>query len=254
MTTHYNIKWLIERFESGDTLKFVYFWGHANKHNEQVGKFCFSQWYESQFTVDNITYKTSEHWMMAHKALLFDDRISFEKIIHSNKPGEAKEIGRQVLNYDDDIWNAKKFDIVKLGNIHKFNQHPEFADYLLKTESRILVEASPVDTIWGIGLAQDSKDIDNIYAWRGQNLLGFVLMEVRNFLKEFGLFKPVDKTIQTPWIKYPNISSVDMFWRMGKGEEYLMNFFKDFFTLSDREKTIYKLTNPAPYDWTDFYN
>jgi ribA/ribD-fused uncharacterized protein len=192
--------------------------------------------------------------MMAHKALLFGDRISFEKIISCNKPGEAKELGRQVLNYDEDVWNTKKFDIVRLGNIHKVNQNAAFAGHLINTGDRILVEASPVDAIWGIGLSQDSKDIDNIYAWRGQNLLGFALMEVRDFLKQFGLFEPIDKDITTPWTKYPDIDSADMFWRMGKGEEYLMNFFKSYSSFSDREQTIYKLTHPEPYNWTPFYN
>jgi ribA/ribD-fused uncharacterized protein len=254
MPSHYDINWLKEQFESGDTLKFIYFWGHINKYNETVGKFCFSQWFESPFTVNNIKYKTSEHWMMAHKALLFGDRNNFDKIINSHKPGEAKELGRQVLGYDDQTWNEKKFDIVKLGNIHKFNQHPDFAEYLLKTENRILVEASPVDTIWGIGLSQDSKDIDNIYAWRGQNLLGFVLMETRSFLKDFGHFKPLDNSLQPPWIQFKNIASNDIFWKMGKGEECLAKFSKYYLTLNDREKVIYQLTNPAPYEWTNFYD
>jgi ribA/ribD-fused uncharacterized protein len=182
MTTQYDINWLTEKFESGDTLKYIFFWGHTNKYNEEVGKFCFSQWFESPFTVDNITYKTAEHWMMAHKALLFGDKLNFDKIINCEKPGEAKVLGRQVLGYDEQTWNDRKYEIVKLGNIHKFNQHPQFADYLLKTENRILVEASPVDTIWGIGLSQDSNDIENIYAWRGQNLLGFALMATRDCL------------------------------------------------------------------------
>lgn len=254
MTSHYDINWLTERFESGDTLKFIYFWGHTNRYNETVGKFCFSQWFESPFTIENIKYKTSEHWMMANKALLFNDRNNFDKIINCDKPGEAKELGRQVLGYDDQIWNEKKFDIVKLGNIHKFNQNPDFAKYLLQTDNRILVEASPVDAIWGIGLSQDSKDIDNIYAWRGQNLLGFVLMETRDFLKEFGHFKNLDKSLQPPWRQFENIDYSDMFWRMGKGEDYLSNFSKYYLALTDREKIIYKLTNPAPYDWTDFYD
>jgi len=254
MTSHYDIKWLTERFESGDTLKFIHFWGHTNKYNEPVGKFCFSQWFESSFTVDNIKYKTSEHWMMAHKALLFGDRNNFDKIINCDKPGEAKELGRLVLGYDDRIWNTKKFDIVKLGNIHKFNQNPEFAKYLLKTDNRILVEASPVDTIWGIGLSKDSNDIENIYAWRGQNLLGFVLMETRDFLKEFGHFKNLENSLQPPWRQFENVDSNDMFWRMGKGEDYLAKFFKYYLTLDERQKTIFRLTNPAPYEWTDFYD
>jgi ribA/ribD-fused uncharacterized protein len=252
MTTHYDINWLTERFESGDTLKYIFFWGHTNKFNEEVGKFCFSQWFESPFTVDNITYKTAEHWMMAHKALLFKDRNIFDKIINCDKPGEAKELGRQVLGYDEQTWNEKKFDIVKLGNIHKFNQHSKFADYLLKTEVRVLVEASPDDTIWGIGISQDSNDIENIYAWRGQNLLGFALMATRDFLKDFGHFKPLDNSLQTPWSKFPNIDSSDMFWSMGKGEDFLIEFSKYYHSLTDREKMIYKLTNPHPYEWTDF--
>ena len=253
MTTHYDLKWLTERFETGDTLKFIYFWGHASG-KEDVGKFCFSQWFECPFTVGSNTYKTSEHWMMAQKALLFSDKGNFEKIINCNKPGEAKELGRQVLGYDDQIWNDHKFDIVRLGNIHKFNQNPEFAEYLIKTDNRVLVEASPVDTIWGIGLSQDNAEIDNIYAWRGQNLLGFALMEVRDFLKQFSLFKPLGNTIESPWTKFPNIDNNDMFWRMGMGEDYLMKFYKYYSGLNDRDKVIYKLTNPEPYAWTDFYD
>lgn len=254
MTIHYDIDWLSEKFESGDTLKYIFFWGHTNKYNEEVGKFCFSQWFECPFSVYNITYKTAEHWMMANKALLFGDKDNFNKIISCEKPGEAKELGRQVLGYDEQTWNEKKFDIVKLGNIHKFNQHPKFAYYLLKTENRILVEASPVDTIWGIGLSQESNDIENIYAWRGQNLLGFALMATRDFLKEFGHFKPLDNSFQSPWNKFPNVDSSDMFWRMGKGEDYLSEFNKYYQKLNDKEKMIYKLTNPEPYDWTEFYD
>ena len=182
MKQNYSINWLKEKFESEEALKFIFFWGHANKYNEDVGKFCFSQWYECPFVVDSITYKTSEHWMMAQKAKLFNDIEVFEKIIHSIKPGEAKELGRQVIGFNEVEWNDNRFEIVKTGNIHKFTQHPKLEEYLLKTDNRILVEASPVDTVWGIGLTQDSKDIYNVNAWRGLNLLGFALMETRDFL------------------------------------------------------------------------
>ena len=159
----------MENFEDGVALKFSYFWGHTNKLNEEVGKFCFSQWFESPFTVDNKTYKTAEHWMMSQKALLFNDNATSEKVLVADKPGEVKELGRQVLGFDDHVWNDKLFEIVRIGNIHKFNQHPILADYLIKTGDRVLVETSPVDIVWGIGLSQDSMDIDNIYAWRGLN-------------------------------------------------------------------------------------
>ena len=254
MKKHYDINWLIEKFERGDTLKYIFFWGHTNKYNEEAGKFCFSQWFESPFRVNDVLFKTAEHWMMAQKALLFKDKNIFDKIINCEKPGEAKELGRQVLNYSDQIWDEKKFDIVKLGNIHKFNQYPQFADYLLKTENRILVEASPLDVIWGIGLSQDSNDVENIYTWRGQNLLGFALMEARDFLKEFGHFKPLDHSFQAPWIKFSKMDSQDMFWKMGQGEDYLMEFSSYYQKLTDREKLIYKLINPQPYGWDDFYD
>ena len=254
MTAHYSIKWLTEKFESGNALEYLFFWGHSGKHKELLGKFCFSQWFKSPFLLNNAIYKTAEHWMMARKALLFDDKSTFDKIISCNKPEEAKELGRQVLGYDDQLWNNNKYEAVRLGNIHKFNQHPTLAEYLISTGKKILVEASPVDIVWGIGLAQGSKSINNIYAWRGQNLLGFALMEVRDFLREFGHFNPLDKSYQPPWAKFQHAAPLDMFWRMGEGEEYLDAFSKYYQSLTNREKTIYQLTNPQPYEWVGFYD
>ena len=79
-------------------------------------------------------------------------------------------------------------------------------------------------------------------------------MAARDFLKEFGHFKPLDNSFQSPWTKFSNLDSSDMFWRMGKGEDYLSEFSKYYQNLSDKEKMIYKLTNPEPYDWTEFYD
>ena len=249
----YNMKWLLSRYESGEVLKFLYYWGHSNNEQEKIGRFSFSQWFESSFVIEDQEYKSAEHWMMAQKALLFNDKITFQKIIDCKKPAEAKALGRQILRYDDIIWNEHKFDIVKIGNIHKFNQHKDLAEYLIKTSPRILVEASPVDEIWGIGMAQDNPDIDNIHLWTGQNLLGFALMEVRDFLKDFGLFAPLQNETQPPWNVFPNVDPVDMFWRMGKGDAYLSNFVQYFNSLSLKEKTIYKLNHPPPINWKQFY-
>ena len=181
MTPTYDINWLRETIKT-ETLKFLFFWGHQGKNNEEIGKFCFSQWYESPFTVDNITYKTSEHWMMTQKALLFNDKETAAKIIGSNKPGEAKQLGRQISAFNQSTWTENRYRIVTIGNIHKFNQNPLLGEFLLKTESGILVEASPIDEIWGIGLARDHPDVENIEKWRGLNLLGFALMETRDHL------------------------------------------------------------------------
>ena len=119
MATHYDIKWLRERVECEDTVKYIFFWGHTNKFNEEVGKFCFSQWFESPFTVENTVYPTAEHWMMAQKALLFGDEESYNKVINTPNPKDVKSIGRQIKNYDDAIWNKSKYDIVKTGNIDR---------------------------------------------------------------------------------------------------------------------------------------
>jgi len=254
MKEHYSIDWLTDKFEKGDSLKFLYFWGHTKKRNQEVGNFCFSQWYECSFKVNGLIYKTTEHWMMAQKALLFDNKDIFEKIVKCNKPAEAKELGRQVIGFDENIWCDKRFDIVRLGNIHKFNQNRKLGEYLLKTGNRILVEASPVDTIWGIGLTKDSNEIDNIYSWRGLNLLGFALMEARDFLRDFGFFTDIKEDLVAPWLKFPDADNNDVFWKMGKGEQFIIEFLKTYNTMSDKEKTIYKLTNPESYSWRGFYD
>jgi ribA/ribD-fused uncharacterized protein len=178
----YSIDWLKHKFDKGEVIKFIFFWGHTNKTNEAVGKFVFSQWFYSPFTVEGIEYKTTEHWMMCHKAKLFGDNEVFEKILKAEKPGEVKELGRQIINFDQPKWDATKYEIVKTGNVHKFQQNKILSEYLINTGDRVIVEASPTDTIWGIGLAADSRLAENPHTWRGENLLGFALMETRDFL------------------------------------------------------------------------
>lgn len=179
----YTLDNLKERFDKGEELKYLFFWGHTQKDGE-ITKSCFSQWYKSPFTVDGNTYTTAEHWMMAKKALLFANNDIFEQTLKVHTPAEAKKLGRKVKNFDEKIWNDNRMNIVVEGNLHKFSQHPDLADFLRNTYNKILVEASPVDNIWGIGLNQNSKGVYNPYKWRGENLLGFALMEVRDRLTE----------------------------------------------------------------------
>jgi ribA/ribD-fused uncharacterized protein len=163
--------------------KFLFFWGHQPNKDGSISKTCFSQWWLSPFEVEGITYKTAEHWMMAKKAVLFNDNAVLEKIIASNSPAEAKKLGREVKNYNETLWLAARFEIVKEGNYYKFNQNPELKTFLLNTKDRVIVEASPVDAIWGIGMASDDKNVMNPGKWKGLNLLGFALMEVRDELR-----------------------------------------------------------------------
>lgn len=120
--------------------------------------------------------------MMAEKALLFNQLEIREKIISSNSPAAAKKLGRQVENFDLKTWEEHRFEIVKKATYHKFTQNTDLKEFLLQTKKRILVEASPVDAIWGIGLAAEDNNATIPKKWRGLNLLGFALMEVRDEL------------------------------------------------------------------------
>ncbi|WP_025143094.1 NADAR family protein [Pedobacter jeongneungensis] len=178
----YDINWLFKTID-GKEFDFLMFWGHQRSKDGSIIKTCMSQWWPSSIVENNITYQTAEHYMMAQKALLFNDQEIFEKILTKNSPKDVKDLGRQIKNFDIENWDAHKFDIVKQGNLLKFSQNEALKSFLLQTKSKILVEASPVDAIWGIGLAEDNSDALNPKKWKGLNLLGFALMEVRDEIK-----------------------------------------------------------------------
>jgi len=180
--TPLSVKELQEFIAEGAKPDFLFFWGHRQSGNS-VNKSCFSQWYESVFDVEGVHYKTAEHYMMAQKALLFGETHIYEKILIASTPDQAKSFGRKVSGFNDDIWSAKSFDIVVKGNTEKFSQNELLKSFLLSTNDKVLVEASPVDAIWGIGLAADDEQAKNPSQWRGKNLLGFALMAVREKLK-----------------------------------------------------------------------
>lgn len=175
----YNLEWLLSKKEG---VGYLFFWGHQK--SEKITVSCFSQWWEASFVVEGVEYLTAEHWMMAQKALLFKDEESFQKIIESKTAKEAKSLGRTVKNFDDETWKSKCFEIVVQGNFHKFSQHEELKYFLLNTNNQVIVEASPVDKIWGIGLKKENPKCLNPRTWNGENLLGFALMDVRDLLKK----------------------------------------------------------------------
>jgi ribA/ribD-fused uncharacterized protein len=180
----YNIEKLIENQSVDNRNKFLFFWGHQPSKDGSITKTCFSQWWLNNFVVEGINYPTAEHWMMAKKAILFQDHEILEKILQAKSPAEAKKLGRKVKNYQEEVWLANRYGIIKEGNFHKFSQNQALKDFLLNTTDRVLVEASPVDSIWGIGMATDNPDIENPEKWKGLNLLGFALMEVRDELRK----------------------------------------------------------------------
>lgn len=176
------MKYTIENIQPEN--KFLFFWGHQPSKDGSITKTCFSQWWESSFIFEGIEYKSAEHWMMAKKAALFGDKEILDKILVCKSPAEAKKLGREIRNYENELWLANRFQIVKEGNLHKFSQNNELKTFLLNTLDRVIVEASPVDAIWGIGMTSDNNDCNNPEKWKGLNLLGFALMEVRDELRK----------------------------------------------------------------------
>jgi ribA/ribD-fused uncharacterized protein len=173
---------LREAVRSSKRVKFLFFWGHARSNAGLVGKECLSQWYPSRFEVGGLSFPTAEHFMMYRKALLFGDRGMAEQVLRAPNPGAAKALGRSVRGFREATWLAHRTAIVVEGNLAKFSQAPDLRAYLMNTKERVLVEASPLDRVWGIGLAADHEHAENPLLWRGLNLLGFALMAVRRRL------------------------------------------------------------------------
>lgn len=177
----YCLENIIDRFNAKEHMEFLFFWGHTAK--DEITKSCFSQWFPCQFEEDGIVYKTAEHYMMASKAKLFNDFEVLENILKANSPNQAKSLGRKVKNFDSQIWDEHKYEVVKQANVLKFSQNQEFKEFLLSTNDKIIVEASPYDKIWGIGMLESDENIKNPNFWMGENLLGFALMDVRDSLR-----------------------------------------------------------------------
>ncbi|UUN29474.1 NADAR family protein [Streptomyces sp. FIT100] len=174
---------LIERIGGGGTIRYLHFWGHTPRRDGTIGAGCLSQWWPAPFTVDGIEYATAEHWMMAGKARVFGDGEAERRAVGAANPALAKKAGRLVRGFSGEIWERERFGIVVEGNVHKFAHHADLREFLLSTGDRVLVEASPMDRVWGIGLAADDERAQDPALWRGLNLLGFALMEARERLR-----------------------------------------------------------------------
>ena len=159
------------------TDQFVFFWGTNTPNGE------FSQWHPCEFEdEDGWRYNCAEQYMMAQKARLFGDDDAFHKIMGLTSPKAIKDMGRKIRNFDQETWDKYKFDIVVKGNFLKFAQNKPLLERLVLTGGRTIAEASPVDCIWGIGMSVRDDGLLNQENWRGENLLGKALMEVRSQL------------------------------------------------------------------------
>lgn len=177
----YNREILLQMKANWKNSDFVFFWGHTDR-GEGLTKACLSQWFPCSFVVDGQYYNCAEQYMMAEKARIFGDEEIRQQILAEYSQLAMKKLGRKVRNYDDVTWKEKRFDVVVKGNIAKFAQNEKLQNFLLSTSEKILVEACPKDTVWGIGLDESSPEAIQPSKWEGENLLGFALMEVRDIL------------------------------------------------------------------------
>jgi ribA/ribD-fused uncharacterized protein len=179
----YNIDKIKEIVRSKPDTKIIYFWGHT-PNPKKITAACFSQWYDCYLEVGGTQYHTTEQYMMASKARLFKDDDVYQEIMAANNPYDYKKLGRKVRNFEHKLWDSKKSEIVVEGNKAKFSQNPDLKEFLLSTEDSILVEASPYDKIWGIGLDRETAQKGGVKQWQGENLLGCALMKVRDWLRD----------------------------------------------------------------------
>ncbi len=164
--------------QTQETKEFVFFW------HEYEGNGCFSQWYRAPFTVEGITYQTCEQYMMAKKALLFNDIEYYYLIMNEADPAKVKAYGKAVRNYDDELWDSCNEEIILHANYAKFSQNPSLKAALLNTGDKQLAEASPSDLNYGIGLEASDPRATDPAKWKGKNLLGKALVRVRSLLMD----------------------------------------------------------------------
>lgn len=142
----------------------------------------FSQWYECNYEIDGIHFNTAEQCMMYGKAMLFGDVEIAQKVLTVKHPRDQKALGRQVKNFIPEVWEREAKNIVYKANYAKFTQNENLKKFLLDTKGTTLVEASPTDVIWGIGMDENDPKRFDRSEWRGTNWLGEVLTQLREDL------------------------------------------------------------------------
>lgn len=148
-------------------------------HNPDEENGYLSNWYLSDFLIDDIKFSSMEQFMMYKKAICFADQEIAEKILRTSDVAKIKALGRQVSGYHENIWNGVRQMIVYEGLTGKFSQNNMLREQLIETQDAILAECAVKDRIWGIGLSMNDPRRLDINQWKGQNLLGYALMMVR---------------------------------------------------------------------------
>lgn len=143
----------------------------------------FSNWHPASFEYQGHRFANSEQAFMWRKAKYFNDHVIADKMLRETDPSKVKALGRKVTFYDDKAWSEVRYDIMVDVNLAKFSQNLELRDFLIAHSHLEIVEASPVDTIWGIGLTESAARKVTKDEWQGLNLLGIAMNEVADLLK-----------------------------------------------------------------------
>ena len=154
-------------------------------HNPDEENGYLSNWYLSNFKIGSTQFSSMEQYVMYQKAIVFNDTKSAKKILETTDVSKIKALGRQVSNYNDTYWNGVRQIIIYKGLLEKFSQNEDLKKRLLNTGNDILAECAVQDKIWGIGLSMKDVNRWDMEKWRGENLLGFALMLVREELRCF---------------------------------------------------------------------
>ena len=151
-------------------------------HNPDDENGYLSNWYPSRFVFEGVEFSSMEQYMMYQKAILFHDTKIAEQIMKTEDVAEIKQLGRLVSGYDDHIWSGVRQIVVYEGLMAKFSQNDDLKEKLIATGDAVLAECAVKDQVWGIGLSMTDPNRHEISKWKGQNLLGFALMKVREKL------------------------------------------------------------------------
>lgn len=166
-----------------EDFQYCYFWKCSEEPGGALGPGCFSQWWPAPFKIGDTEYPTAEHFMMYSKASLFGDDEIAQQIMSTDSCREVKALGRKVRGFDSELWREHRFAVVLRANLAKFSQNEELKNYIFSVGDVIIAEASPTDTIWGIGLTEEEAKKVTPNEWQGMNLLGFALMRTRSLLE-----------------------------------------------------------------------
>jgi ribA/ribD-fused uncharacterized protein len=173
----------LKKRSNTEEFEYLYFWRAVSDPGGRIGVGCFSQWWPAPFSIGEQEFPTAEHFMMHSKAVLFEDMERADEILNTESCEEVKRIGGEVENFDEQLWTEHRFAVVLRGNLAKFSQNQPLKEYIMSTTEKIIVEASPVDPVWGIGLSEEEARKTPPSEWKGLNLLGFALMRTRSLLE-----------------------------------------------------------------------